>query len=498
MDEERSTPAEEDEGTSRRVLSLGILIPILIVAGLIPLAFAGWKDLYVRFLERTPPQLSFTLPRGIGIVPVRVTVDVKDTESGLEEITIAYRQGRAVKELLPSTDLEGRLTDQFTVDFKGKEGNLEPGKLALAVTASDRSIWANSKTTVVDLVVDFNAPALTVVAAPQILWSGSAALLFYRVAEEDVSESGVQIGRTVFQGYPARGWDIELEQEDLYAVWFAVPLDTPPGTPIRLFADDRVGNSASIQLPIVWQPRTPHAVAHPLRESLLREGVATLVNQNVGKIQEFLTNSGLPPPFAPDDTATGRLISAFHLLHGPLREINRNELLRLVSSTPSRPSSYLTSVLSRQAGRIESSYGDVSVYTLDDSELGRAVETGFMIVPPRGDRHVFALAEGIVVFSDNLGVYGRCVGIDHGLGITTIYGHLDTVSARQGALVKAGDVLGEAGRSWSNDQTHFYFEMRIGGVPVDAREWWDSAWYGAHVQKRINDARRSMGLRGGL
>ena len=65
--------------------------------------------------------------------------------------------------------------------------------------------------------------------------------------------------------------------------------------------------------------------------------------------------------------------------------------------------------------------------------------------------------------------YGLHVVVDHGGGLTSWYGHLDTVAVGSGAYVNAGAVLGTVGSSGNSTGPHLHFEIRRDGIPEDPR-----------------------------
>lgn len=56
--------------------------------------------------------------------------------------------------------------------------------------------------------------------------------------------------------------------------------------------------------------------------------------------------------------------------------------------------------------------------------------------------------------------YGRYVVIDHGLGWTTWYAHLETISCTIGAFVSRGEVIGTAGSSGNSTGTHLHLTVQ--------------------------------------
>lgn len=62
---------------------------------------------------------------------------------------------------------------------------------------------------------------------------------------------------------------------------------------------------------------------------------------------------------------------------------------------------------------------------------------------------------------------GRLVVLDHGLGLYTLYFHLDTVSVAEGQRLERGQTLGTAGASGRATGPHLHFGAQVGAARVD-------------------------------
>lgn len=70
---------------------------------------------------------------------------------------------------------------------------------------------------------------------------------------------------------------------------------------------------------------------------------------------------------------------------------------------------------------------------------------------------VIAASDGVVSFAGVLGGYGNCVIINHGGGISTLYGHGQAILTTVGTNVKQGDVIMEVGSTGNSTRTTFTF-----------------------------------------
>ncbi len=116
--------------------------------------------------------------------------------------------------------------------------------------------------------------------------------------------------------------------------------------------------------------------------------------------------------------------------------------------------------------RITSQFG----YRIHPILKVKKLHTGLDIGTPTG-ADIVAAAAGTVIYSGSLGGYGNAIMIDHGGGIVTLYAHNSRLVAKEGALVKRGDVVAKAGSTGMSTGPHLHFEVRKNGVYQDPLTW---------------------------
>lgn len=92
------------------------------------------------------------------------------------------------------------------------------------------------------------------------------------------------------------------------------------------------------------------------------------------------------------------------------------------------------------------------------SGIDIGVDTGTPIV---------AADSGVVIEADWLGGYGYAVVVDHGNGLSTLYGHNSELAVSPGQSVQQGQVIAYAGSTGYSTGPHCHFEVRVNGSPVD-------------------------------
>lgn len=85
---------------------------------------------------------------------------------------------------------------------------------------------------------------------------------------------------------------------------------------------------------------------------------------------------------------------------------------------------------------------------------------------------VSAPEDGTVTFAGEWGSYGFVLELDHGDGFVTRVAPLAGCALRAGDIVEKGETLGTlASPPDKEDEPHLYFELQIGGIPYNPRQY---------------------------
>jgi murein DD-endopeptidase MepM/ murein hydrolase activator NlpD len=117
-------------------------------------------------------------------------------------------------------------------------------------------------------------------------------------------------------------------------------------------------------------------------------------------------------------------------------------------------------------GLVTGSFGE----RIDPFNGEGAFHSGVDIATSYG-QSVLAPADGVVVFADFFGGYGRALVVDHGHGMSTRYGHLAGFAVATGQQVHRGDVIGYVGLSGRSTGPHLHYEVRINDTPVNPHKY---------------------------
>jgi murein DD-endopeptidase MepM/ murein hydrolase activator NlpD len=92
-------------------------------------------------------------------------------------------------------------------------------------------------------------------------------------------------------------------------------------------------------------------------------------------------------------------------------------------------------------------------------------------IATRIGRPIQTPADGIVAEVAYQHDMGQMVRIDHGHGVSTLYGHLSKAAVRVGTTIRKGDRLGFVGNTGSTTGSHLHYTVMLNGVPVNPRKY---------------------------
>ncbi len=136
---------------------------------------------------------------------------------------------------------------------------------------------------------------------------------------------------------------------------------------------------------------------------------------------------------------------------------------------------------------MEANFADRRTYILDEEPIDQQYHLGYDLAVTK--RYpIEAANNGVVVYADELGIYGNTVMIDHGMGLLTLYGHMSTIDVKVGDKLQKNDIIGRTGETGLAAGDHLHYGVYINGVPVRPIEWWDTKWINDNVILKINQA----------
>lgn len=78
---------------------------------------------------------------------------------------------------------------------------------------------------------------------------------------------------------------------------------------------------------------------------------------------------------------------------------------------------------------------------------------------------ILAAQSGEVILAQWYSGYGKCIMIDHGSGVLTMYAHCDELNVTAGQTVEQGEVIGKVGHTGQISGQGLHFEIRTDDIP---------------------------------
>jgi len=144
------------------------------------------------------------------------------------------------------------------------------------------------------------------------------------------------------------------------------------------------------------------------------------------------------------------------------RIARENAEIRAVLNTVSPDSHLILPLMRPVPGEVSSAYGLKRFF----NDMERNPHRGLDLRAALGDP-VRAVAPGQIVLAADHYYGGRSVFLDHGLGVFTVYMHLDEIKVRQGDMVEAGEILGLAGQTGRVTGPHLHLGLYVLDLAMD-------------------------------
>jgi murein DD-endopeptidase MepM/ murein hydrolase activator NlpD len=268
------------------------------------------------------------------------------------------------------------------------------------------------------------------------------------------------VGDAFYAGYP------HPDAPDRRIALYAVPTNAPEKPAVRVEAEDAAGNVGTGRWSVVVQERVLPEASVTLPETFLEHTVRDLAEAS--------------------DIDTADLHAAFREINSAMRSANEQKIRDLTA--PSSPKPLWSGPFEQLVNsKVTSRFAERRTYFVGGVKNSEATHFGYDLAST-SLAPITAANAGRVVYADELGIYGNCVLIDHGLGLASLYGHLSRIDVKAGEEVAKGHPIGLSGATGLAGGDHLHFAILVGGSYVDPLEWWDPTWIRTHIDPNLSPA----------
>ena len=378
--------------------------------------------------------------------------------SGVRALKVGIRKNNVLTPIFEKF-FSDDLTEQ-TVNVPLKEIQLREGAFDLEIRATDASLagfgQGNTRTLTLPMRLDTRAPRIFVKTLPPNVRRGGAGMIRYTI-DEDVTSSGVSIA-----GYFVPGF---LQKDGSYICFFPFPYSMTARefkNAIEITATDLAGNTTRNRLAVTAIERTFKSDKLELKDDFL------LAVQN--KLQNLAPHVASP-------------LECYLHINNQVRAANAkalNEIGRDTAAGMLWNGVFLR--MPRSANK--AGFADHRFFYYQGKLVGESFHLGFDLASVR-NAEVPASNDGRVVFTGELGIYGNIIVIDHGLGVMSLYSHLNSMLAAKGDVVQKGQIIGHTGTTGLAFGDHLHFGILVGGLEVTPLEWIDGKWINDNITGRL-------------
>jgi len=419
----------------------------------------------LNYIEWYKPEVAINLDSEyIGTEPVNIKIT--DKGSGLNytivKIQFADKSVREKRKDYSSAEL----SDSFDIKFDTKTSIEGPAKII--IEAVDRSylnfLHGNKTVFEKDVIIDTKPPAIEVVGSQEYLNHGGSGLVIYKTSS-DTKSSGVVVDDYFFPGY--NGY---FKDENVYLCFFAFPYNKSKDSSLYIKGVDKAGNSARNSFNQKINPVSYRKSSINISEKFILNKMLSLIKGE-----------------KPSD-----LKDIFLKVNSELRKKNDSTISQ-ISKKSNNEILWKGRFHQLSRSKVEANFADERTYLFNNEPIDKQYHLGYDLAVTK--RYPIEAANaGVVSYAGNLGIYGSTVIIDHGMGVSSLYGHMSSIGVKVGDVVKKKQVIGRTGTTGLAAGDHLHYGVYIHGIAVRPVEWWDPKWIRDNVVLKLLAAEQEFGI----
>lgn len=414
---------------------------------------------YLFFKDMDGPTVEIT--PATGKVSPATVLNVKMSDpAGIRSLLVGIRKNNVLNVIYDKHYDE--YLPEISADVPLKNAQLREGSFEIEIRATDGSMagfgQGNTRTTILPMRLDTQSPRITMQALPPNVRRGGSAVVRYTI-DEEVTRNGVLINGYFVPGY--------LQKDGSYLCFFPFPYTMTAReykNAVEITATDIAGNVTKNRLAVMAYERTFKSDKIDLSDNFL--------NAVENKLKHLAPDAKTP-------------LECYLYINNQVRSANV-EMLRNIKTDTAAAMLWSGVFVRMPRSAARAGFADHRYFNYQGKLVGESYHLGFDLASVR-NAEVPAANSGRVIFTGEQGIYGNLIIIDHGLGLMSLYSHLNEIQVKPGDLVAKQQVIGRTGSTGLAFGDHLHFGIMVGGVEVTPLEWIDAKWIKDNITGRIGD-----------
>lgn len=443
------------------------IIPLVIVL----LLMGGMVYLYnSKIFEQNPPLIQVNDIRYWNLkseIPVTIT-----DESGLTN----YKVVLDVNGQQSALDNQVYTTPEASLSFSikpprfgifGKEKSLK-----IHIEATDGSKWnflsGNTIRKTLDITIDNRKPKIMTLSHSYSITKGGSALVVFKAEDESLDELYLEAGGHRFQPQ-------KFYKDGYYATLIAWPVMVD-NFQAAIHATDKAGNSIRKNIRYFLKDKKYKLSELTVKDKFLEGKLATLA----------------------DDHSEGKTfekpLERFIFVNEKLRAKNEKHIYEIASKIDPAQDAYgfsLTPFYPLKNAAAVASFGDHRIYSYQKEKISESYHMGLDLASVK-NAPILTSNDAIVNFAEDNGIYGNSIILNHGLGLSTLYGHCETLFVNVGEQIPKGTKIALTGMTGLAFGDHLHFGILVQGIEVRPEEWMDKKWMQLNVFDILEGAKKMI------
>lgn len=361
--------------------------------------------------------------------------------------------------------------DSFSIEVKPPRSAyaMKDKEIEIIVQATDGSRWnflnGNSVIQKFNFEIDKKRPQLSIVANSYKIRKGGAALVVFKVNDENLKDFYIQTN-----------FDKKFIAEPFYKDGYYISLLAWPVTQenfkATIVANDLAGNISKKYIPLYLKNKKYRVSKINLSDRFLKGKIAQLA-------EEFAETQGVESS-----------LEQFKIINEEIRAKNEKLIHKITSKVPEEmiDDLQINRMYPLKNGQVVASFGDHRKYYYDGNYISESYHLGLDLAS-NAQAKIKPQNSGSVVYSDYNGIYGNMPIVHHGLGLYTLYGHCSSTAVHSGDEIAVNEDIANTGRSGYAMGDHLHFGVLIQGIEVRPAEWMDKTWMKLNIGDVIKDAK---------